>query len=150
MKFILQRLIDTGAQTFGFVFGYGYKAHTLEDEFRKLKVPGQTRIAAGVYHLIINKSDTPLTLKHRAAYGSWFKYHIQLMNVPNFSGIYIHSGNDETHTDGCLLFADACDYSKDKNPMSLSLQAIKRFYDLVYPELEKGTLVTIDIRDEIK
>ncbi len=150
MKFIMPRLFDTGKQTFGFVSGHGYKAHTLEDEFRKIKLAHDTRIAAGIYPLQINKSETPLTLKHRESYGPWFKFHIQLMNVPQFQGIYIHSGIDETHTDGCLLFADACDYSKDKNPMSYSLQAIKRFYELVYPHLEKGGKAFIDIRDEIK
>lgn len=150
MNFILQRLFDTGNQTFGFVSGHGYKAHTLEDEKRSLKVKGETRIAPGLHELTINKMDTPLTLKHRAAYGSWFKYHIQLMNVKDFTGIYIHAGVDQSHTDGCLLFADVCDYTKDKNPMSFSTQAIKRFYELIYPQLEKGIKVTIDIRDEIK
>lgn len=151
-KFVSQRNWHDDEQTFGFISGCGYKAHVLEDEPREKKVRGETRIAAGTYLLGIRAEDTPLTLKHRVSYNEpddeWFEYHIELLNVPNFTDIYIHSGIDQTHTDGCQLYADCCDLTKDKNPMSYSKQAIKRFYKMFYQRIKAGEKFYIEIRDE--
>ena len=156
MDFLLQRLWADKEQTFGFVREINglYKAHSLEDEPRVNKIKGETRIPADKYKLGIRKEDTPLTLKHRISYNAafktpWFKYHIEILNVKDFSGIYIHSGVDQTHTDGCLLFADKCDLTLSIKPLANSLVAIKRFYELVYPLLEKNVDCHITIKDEV-
>lgn len=149
MKFISQRLFHDNKKTFGLLQGEGFKAaFTLEDEPRLVKVKGETRIPAGIYVLKIRKEDTPLTLKHRVSYGAWFKYHIEITNVAGFGGIYIHAGNDETHTDGCLLLGDALDLSVEAKPLTKSTVAVKRFYELAYPVIESGAQVLLEIRDE--
>jgi len=62
-----------------------------EDAVRDTKVHGQTAIPAGRYEIVI-------TLSKR------FKRELPLLlNVPNYAGIRIHSGNTEAHTEGCLL-----------------------------------------------
>lgn len=121
----------------------------LEDEKRDAKVKGETRIPAGTYELKINRSDTPLTLKYREKY-DWFKYHIQIMNVTGFDNIYIHIGNTEKHTDGCHILGDTCNSNIFKNGfIGESTNAFHRFYDKVYPVLEKGAeKVHIRIIDE--
>ena len=65
---------------------------TLEDTVRTgEKVPGKTAIPTGAYEL-------------RMTYSRRFKQVMpQIMNVPNFDGIRIHSGNTPEHTEGCLL-----------------------------------------------
>jgi hypothetical protein len=152
MKFTSQRLLHDNKQTFGILQGEGFKAaFTLEDEPREVKVKGETRIPAGLYVLKIRKEETPLTLKHRVSYakaGFDFKFHIEITNVAGFGGIYIHAGNDETHTDGCLLLGDALDLSADTKPLTKSTVAVKRFYELAYPVLEYGGVVHLEIRDE--
>lgn len=149
MKFISQRLFHDNKQTFGLLQGEGFKAaFTLEDEPRAVKVKGETRIPAGLYVLKIRKEDTPLTIKHRTTYGSWFKFHIEITNVAGFGGIYIHAGNDETHTDGCLLLGDALDLSVESKPLTKSMVAVKRFYEIAYPVIESGSQVLLEIRDE--
>jgi len=151
MKFISQRLFHDNKQTFGLLQGEGFKAaFTLEDEPRAVKVKGETRIPAGLYVLKIRKEDTPLTIKHRTTYGSWFKFHIEITNVAGFGGIYIHAGNDETHTDGCLLLGDALDLSVESKPLTKSTVAVKRFYEIAYPVIESGAQVLLEIRNEVQ
>lgn len=124
-------------------------AFIIEDEPRDIKIVGETRIPCGRYKLGIRKQDTPLTLKHRKAYGSWFKYHIELLNVPKFTGIYIHSGNTEKHTMGCQILGDAMKVVSGEFECRNSIKTTKAFYERVYPLLEKGEEVYYNILDEL-
>jgi hypothetical protein len=157
MDFILQRYSDNRQSTLGLLLkkvpmGSSIKtmlqAYTLEDESREVKVSGETRIPAGFYELVIHKQDTPLTLKYRAKY-SWFKNHIEIKNVTGFEGVYIHIGNYDSNTEGCILLGDSVDNNSISEGMiTNSTTAFKRFYDMVYTHLEAGNKAHIEIRDE--
>lgn len=157
MKFILQRFSDNRKSTLGIllkVLAHGtsqmtiLQSYTLEDESREEKLSGETRIPAGIYDLVINAADTPLTLKYRKKY-SWFKYHIEIKNVPGFKGVYIHIGNYDDNTDGCVLLGDSADNNSISEGMiTNSTAAFKRFYDSVFSHLSEGGKATIEIRDE--
>ena len=154
MNFTAQRIWHNDKLTYGTITGGKFLALTLEDEPRVVKLSGETRIPAGTYNLVIRKEDTPLTLTHRKAYNvgyptPWFKYHIEIAGIPNFKGVYIHAGNDETHTDGCLLLGYALDLTLPAKQLTKSTIAVKSFYDIVYPLLEKGVKVTLQIKDEV-
>jgi len=155
MNLILQRFSDNTKSTLGLLFHKESKKflnYTLEDEFRAVKVKGETRIPAGYYELKIRKEDTPLTIKHRTAYGQWFKYHIEVTNVPNFTGIYLHAGNTDEHTDGCILIGNSQNnhMTTQGSPLVSSINGTQRVYELVYPHLEAGGKAFIEIRDEAK
>lgn len=152
MKFILQRFSDNRQSTLGLMFKVGvltpFRSFTLEDEFRESKISGETRIPAGTYQLVIQKLDTPKTLQYRAKY-PWFKNHIMVKDVPGFIGIYIHIGNEDKDTDGCILLGDTClNNTTGPGEITSSTAAFIRFYKDVYENLEKGTLITLEIRDE--
>lgn len=153
MNYILQRYSDNRESTLGILFResgggtymYGY---TLEDEHRDVKVKGETRIPAGTYEIVINKSDTPLTLRYRAKY-NWFKYHLMLKDVPGFQGIYLHIGNRGDNTDGCLLVGDSANNNRIGNgEISNSTACFTRLYSELYDYLAAGNKATITIRDE--
>ena len=76
--------------------------YTLEDEFREVKVSGETRIPAGTYELKI-RTEGSLTKRYEARFPDFHEGMIWLQNVPNFKWIYIHCGNDDDDTDGCIL-----------------------------------------------
>lgn len=153
MELILQRFSNNGDSSMGLLFHKEtkeFKGFVLEDEHRDEKVKGETRIPAGFYELKIRKEDTPLTIKHRQAYGAWFKFHIEVTGIPNFSGVYFHAGNDDDHTDGCLLLCNTMTnhFVQHKNPGASSVDANRRLYLLVYPHLDGGGKAFLEIRDE--
>lgn len=65
--------------------------NTLEDVYREEKIANETCIPYGNYDIIINMSPKYKRLMPR------------LLNVPNFDGILIHSGNTVKDTSGCIL-----------------------------------------------
>lgn len=106
---------------------------TLEDKVREdgEKVAGETAIPAGTYTVELT-------------YSSKFKKTMpELKDVPNFSGIRIHSGNTADDTEGCILVGTWL----DKN--SYKLTNSRNAYNALYKQLEKavtkGDTITIEI-----
>jgi len=173
MKFINQRNFHTvnnpkGDYTLGIAQADfdPFKSFILEDTYHATKIPGETRFKAGLYPLVIHKELTPLTKTHRDAYaakqkanpeihGDWFLrhpewFHIEISKIPEYTGVYIHSGVDDSHTKGCNLPMYDFDLSKLDKPGSLSLKATNDFYKLVYPLLEESKQIWWEARDEVK
>lgn len=120
--------------------------HTLEDEHRDVKLKGETCIPEGRYEVVFNKRVTPMTEKYRKRF-KWFDYHLMLVGVPNFKWVYIHIGNDDDDTDGCILVADeSLNDPKNKSGwQSKSTEAFTRFYKVVSLSLKSGERVFINI-----
>lgn len=116
-----------------------FECFTLEDQRQVKKVKGETRIPDGKYQVKLRKVLSPLTEHYRDKY-RWFKWHLELQDVPNFQHVYIHIGNTEKDTDACILVADQSysdpnDYS---STIGKSTQAFKRFYEIAYKTLERA------------
>lgn len=122
-------------------------SHVIEDDDTGAK--GDKRIPSGTYTLKIHASETPKTLIFRKAW-PWFTFFIEVVGIPGFDLVFVHSGNDQKDTEGCLLLNDVMGNNsiQVEKEGSLSNQACKRFYDLVYPMLEKGEKITITVKDE--
>lgn len=157
MEWIAQRYSDDGNSTLGLLFKklddvkkLHYFCDTLEDEYRDDKVMHETRIPAGRYELKILKQDTPLTLKHRKSYGAWFKYHIEITGIKGFTGVYVHVGNTDDHTSGCLLLGYGSTKINAVQSINNSLLACKEWYSHVYDHLDHGGKACIEFRDENK
>ena len=143
------RYIDDGTTTIGLLYLNGYfYCYTLEDTHRDEKVAGQTRIPAGKYAIDFIRHDTSLTLKYRNLFPDWFHYHLEIKNVPNYTGVYIHSGGDHTHTAGCLLVSDSLSVGTSKKFLTNSKNTFRRLYSYLQEEIEKGTVVRLVLRDE--
>ena len=104
-----------------------YECYTLEDAIRNgTKVLGKTAIPIGEYKLIIDasvrfKQDMP-----------------HILDVPDFTGVRIHSGNTSADTDGCILLGSTW---AGKDFIGNSKIAYKKFFD----KLKKAKTATIKI-----
>lgn len=154
-NYVLQRFSDNRESTLGImvqIMATGktlFQGYTLEDQFNEVKISKETRIPAGKYQIIINRAETPKTLAYRQRY-NWFKFHLQLANVPGFQGIYLHIGNTDKDTEGCILLADTAGNNViGDHGISNSTAAFMRFYNDLYDHLDaKGNDAWITIHDE--
>jgi len=128
MKIQLKRIAFKDTYTIGELFINGkYECDTLEDKVRDIKIYGETAIPKGNYDVIITHSqrfnkDMPL-----------------LLNVPNFEGIRIHSGNTDKDTHGCILVG-INDVSGRINKSTLTYQRIYPLIETAYKNNEKITI----------
>lgn len=160
LEYLLQRYSDNRESSLGLLFRHTdqrpfFVAYTLEDEARDQKLSGETRIKADRYEIEIHRVETPLTLKYRARYPTWFKFHLMLRNVPGFTGIYLHSGRNDDYTDGCITVGDIVNNnSMGSGEITASVPCFMRLYKFLYDHLdykENGKYVNkafITIRDE--
>lgn len=98
MKIHIEREIKSDYLTSGSLYIDGFfECYTLEDPVRDLgekcegKVYGKTAIPAGEYSLVLSFSNR------------FQKYMPEILQVPCFTGIRIHSGNKPEHSEGCVL-----------------------------------------------
>ena len=97
MEITIKRINKTNDYTIGQMFiDDEYFCDTLEDTVRDLtnvkdKIYGRTAIPAGTYSVILDYS------------GHFKKLLPHILDIPFFSGVRIHSGNDVEDTNGCIL-----------------------------------------------
>lgn len=145
MKLKLERFLSDENATVGKLYADGeFVCYTLEDEKREVKVKGETRIPAGTYDVKKREVLSGLTKKYREKY-DFFDYHYQLQNVPNFNYVYIHMGNYETNTDGCILVGS--DYGEHKDTYAVWNSGAT--FEKVYKMMENaGSPISIEVVDE--
>ena len=123
MKVTVKRTFKGSEYTIGKLYIDGaYFCDTLEDVVRPtgVKIPGKTAIPAGTYK--VKKTMSPR-----------FKTILpEILNVPNFTGVRIHSGNTAKDTEGCLLLG----LNKSKGAVLCSKNTMAFFMDRTPDEFE--------------
>lgn len=131
MKLRLQREIFTEKSTIGELFvDDKFECYTLEDRVRPVKVPKKTAIPMGTYRVEVNRSRR-------------FKRLMPLLiDVPNFQGIRIHSGNTAEDTEGCILVGQV----KGENRISKSRLAFEALFKKIYDAWKRKVPISIEIQ----
>ncbi len=113
--------------------------YVLEDSVRDEKIKGSTAIPAGRYKLAFRRYGGMHGRYHRL-FPDFHKGMIQLMDVPNFSYIYIHMGNNFSDTAGCLLVGQKVKYFKKQKEYEIrqSRKAYVALYKRLAAAMEKG------------
>lgn len=130
MKIVLKRIALRDTYTIGKLYiDDKYICDTVEDKVRDInkngvfdngekKVYGETAIPYGTYEV-------------KWTYSNRFKkYMPELLNVPNFSGIRIHSGNTAADSLGCIIVGENKAVGKVLNSRAT--------VNKLYPIIEKG------------
>ena len=147
-KVLIQRISRSKDDTIGAMYLNGkFQGFTMEDEHRKNKVSGETRIPAGHYKLGLRKVVSPLTKEYREKFG-FFDYHLEIKGIPNFDYVYIHIGNTDEDTAGCPLIGRTAQDNVNSNGfIGYSTEAYERFYRRVRPLVGENE-IDIVIQDE--
>ena len=126
MKIEVKRLHRTENSTIGELLIDGvWECNTLEDKERDVKIKNETAIPRGTYKVIINQSNR-------------FKRLLPLLlNVPNFEGVRIHSGNTNHNTEGCILVGR----TRSKDFIGQSRKA----FDSLFAKMQKAKEITLII-----
>lgn len=142
------RYMDDGETTLGLLFLEDkFFCYTLEDTYNEVKLKNETRIPEGIYDVGFNKAETDMTKSYRVD-RPWFKYHLHIKNVPNYTSVYIHVGNTNEDTAGCLLVADSITANNIETTIYNSREAFKRLYLELKPLIDKNEAVRIKYYDE--
>lgn len=129
MKLNLKRLHETENSTIGELSIDGkFECYTLEDIERDTKVFGKTAIPKGTYEVVMTMSNR------------FKKIMPLLLNVVGYEGVRIHSGNNASQTEGCILLGQ----TRSVDFIGSSRDAIAKFYPKLEAGLKKGK-VTITI-----
>lgn len=120
-----------------------FVCNTLEDKVRNPKgtkkenfnkVYGETAIPYGTYRVVITYSNA-------------FKKNLpEILNVPLYEGIRIHTGNHKDDTYGCLLLGDSPKISQTKSWIYNSKANYNKFIKILEPAIKKGRVI-IEITD---
>lgn len=125
--------------------GNEFLCHTLEDELRDVKVPGDTCIPAATYE-VLPRDAGGMTAKYRARFLDMHIGMAWLQDVPGFSYVYIHIGNDDDDTEGCILVGMTYQENSDGNfTIGQSAVAYEKVYELIAAAWARGEKVFIEV-----
>jgi hypothetical protein len=147
MELRLQRIYHTDEATLGTLFIDGlFECFILEDQPQPgEKIWGETRIPAGEYPIHLRTAGGM-----HARYGRRYTWHrgmLWLRNVPGFQFIYLHPGNNDDDSAGCLLpGATAC---SDPMEVHRSVAAYRTIYQKIAPVIGREP-VTLEVVDEVE
>lgn len=145
MQLHLTRFLSDNDTTLGILRLDGkVRAFTLEDEARAVKEAGETRIPAGTYEIKL-RTVSPMAARYKLRF-PWHRGMLWLQDVPGFTFIYIHIGNDDDDTAGCILVGNGA--RLDSMKLQASTPAYLDLYRRVVDAAEAGELeIHIEDRD---
>ena len=155
MELLLQRFSTGDESTLGLMYRGHYsdpdnmpefRCFTMEDQPNEPKVPGETRIPAGRYKIEL-RTEGGMNERYSRKF-DWHFGMLWLQDVPGFEWVYIHYGNYERDTDGCILVGDGCQSNVlDDGMVMSSVAAYTRLYSEIMRAMDADKDVWITIED---
>jgi len=148
---LLNRRISSGDEaTLGTLFDVTvtprFLCYVLEDQYNEPKVPGETRIPPGRYQIKLREAG--------GMYGrytkrfTWHRGMLWLQDVPGFEWVYLHVGNEDDDTEGCLIVGDGqISNVIERGRVTRSVIAYRRLYESIVRSIVHFDEVWITIED---
>lgn len=146
MRVQIQIVKETSEETLSKLIINGDQlCYILEDEYREVKVKGETRIPGGIYEAVLRMEG-----RHREVYTKKFgadfhKGMIHLKDVPGFQFILFHIGNTDKDTEGCLLCGLGYTENNGRIALTQSANAYKKVYPIIRDRILSGEKVYFEI-----
>lgn len=99
----------------------------LEDAVRELKIKSETAIPAGHYPLILNTYGA-MNARYKRKFPVLHQGMIEIKEIPNYSYVYIHIGNNFGDTAGCLLVGESWELIEGDYELRRSKKAYLTLY----------------------
>ena len=109
-----------------------FECYTIEDQVREVKVQNATAIPAGTYQVVLSMSKR------------FKKILPEVLDVPGFTGIRIHSGNSSKDTEGCIIVG-AVNERTDDDWVGGSTVAMLRLRKRLVGAISTNAKVTLEI-----
>ena len=150
MKIEVLRYSGGKRDTLGLLFiDCQFYSYTLEDEYRTKKEYGKTRIPEGTYEVKL-RSEGGFHNRYLKKFGPDFhKGMLEIQDVPDFTYVLIHIGNDDDDTAGCLLIGNTTNNNMIESKRGFigdSTSAYREIYPIIRDELLKGEKVFVEIK----
>jgi len=145
MELRLTRFSGGEEATLGLLFnGDQFQCYTLEDQDNEPKIPGETRIPPGRYQ-IKQRNEGGMIVRYKKRF-DWHMGMLHLQDVPNFKYVYIHVGNKDDDTDGCILVGDGqVSNVIERGQVTNSVLAYQRLYESILGALSQEEVwITIE------
>ena len=107
-----------------------FQCYLLEDKIREVKIRSQTAIPSGDFSLKLNTYGGK-NVDYKKAFGKLHQGMIEISGLPNFSFVYIHTGNTIKETAGCPLCGFGFQFSDGDFQVTQSVAA----YKMIYPKM---------------
>lgn len=120
----------------------GLKQSMALAEIKRRKILGKTAIPTGTYHVRMD------IVSPKYSQSAWYMKNCQgakvprLEDVPGFSGILIHTGNNAQDTDGCILVGK----NTKKGMVTESRETFLSLYSKMLAVHRKGQSISITIK----
>lgn len=140
---LLDKRISSGDEaTLGTLFDVTddpkFLCYVLEDQHNEPKIPGETRIPPGRYQIKL-RNEGGMIKRYKKRF-PWHKGMLWLQDVPGFKWVYMHVGNKDDDTDGCLLLGDGqISNVTERGMVTTSVAAYRRIYEMIVAELDTVT-----------
>ena len=153
MELLLQRFSTAEDSTLGILHACDsridtlkFRCFTMEDQPNEPKVPGETRIPEG-RHQIKLRNEGGMNVRYSEKY-PFHKGMLHLQGVPGFEWVYIHVGNNDDHTSGCILVGRGIRTVEGEGTVSESSLLYTQLYNLILVALDRGEEIWIEVHDE--
>ena len=144
MKSIVDRFeSDTDTTLSRISINEQFFCYGLEDEYRKNKINGETRIPAGLYKVGV-RSVGGMHNRYKKRFPDIHQGMLHIQNVPGFEYILIHCGNSEKDTAGCLLVGE----KRAASGSMLLTQSVSAYRRLYIKVIDAAIMGRLDIQFE--
>lgn len=152
MQITVSRYLSTNEATLSRIaLNSEFICYGLEDEWRAVKVPGETRTPAGAYKITLRtwggfyeRQKKNRNYRDIAGPGTDHPGMLWVRDVPGFEDILIHPGNTDADTAGCLLVGMERD--ELRMTISRSVEAYKLLYGKTW-QAAKANMLYINYED---